>query len=88
MPLYMEDKKNNNRMGWSLWAKWPGNMKDFQYVSADGYKNLEQINRVDNLSYFSKIHPNLDMDRISERVEELRTLVNTEMWKMIYSVLP
>ena len=88
LPLYLEDKKNNNRLGWSLWAKWPGDMKDFQYVSADGYRDLEQIDQVDYLSYFSKIHPDKNVDEISDRKEELRTLVNTEMWKMIYCVLP
>lgn len=88
LPLHMEDVKNNNRLDWSLWAKWPGNMKDFQYVSADAYKDLDQITQPDYISYFEKIHPGVDSDEISEKIEELRILVNTEMWKMIYCVNP
>lgn len=83
-PLYEEDIRNNNRTWWSFWEKWPGNLKDFQYLSADGYSSLEQIDQVNYLEYFHKIHPDKDHDEISKRVEELRELVSTEMWKLIY----
>ncbi len=86
-PLYEEAIRNNNRTSWSLWAKWPGNMKDFQYISADGYTSLDQIEVVNYLEYFNKIHPEKQIDHINTKAEELRTLVNTEMWKMIYRVL-
>ncbi len=86
-PLYEEAIRNNDRTSWSLWAKWPGNMKDFQYVSADGYSSLDQIEVVNYLDYFNKIHPDKHIDHINAKAEELRTLVNSEMWKMIYRVL-
>jgi len=83
-PLFEEDIRNNHRTNWSFWEKWPGDLKDFQYLSADGYSSLEQIDQVNYLEYFSKIHPDKDPDEISKRVEELRELVSTEMWKLIY----
>lgn len=86
-PLFQEDIKNNNRTNWSFWEKWPGNMKDFQYLSADGYANLEQIDHTNLMKYFKMIHPDKDAAKISDRIEELRTLVNSEMWKMIYRVV-
>jgi len=86
-PLYQEAIRNENRTSWSLWAKWPGNMKDFQYVSADGYTSLDQIEVVNYLDYFQKIHPGKNVEQINEKDEELRTSVNSEMWKMIYRVI-
>lgn len=87
-PVYEEDIKNNGRTTWSLWAKWPGNMKDFQYVTADGYTNLEQIEQANFGANFRKVHPSENMEEIGQHMEELRTLVKSEMWKKIYSLLP
>lgn len=86
-PLFEEAIRNNNRVAWTLWAKWPGNMKGYHYASADGYTSLEQIDEVDYLKYFQKIHPDKNIYQISKKVEELGTLVNSEMWKVIYKVL-
>jgi hypothetical protein len=83
-PLYEEDIRHHNRTNWSFWEKWPGNSKNFQYLSADGYENLDQIGQPNFLQYFSTIHPDKNPEEINERMEKLKTLVNTEMWKMIY----
>jgi hypothetical protein len=58
-----------------------------QYVSADGFDNLDQIKNVNYIEYFIKIHPEKDMDQISKKTEEMRTLINSELWKMIYRVV-
>ena len=84
IPLYEEDIRQGNRTVWSLWEKWPGNLKDFQYLAADGYTSLDQIEPVNYLAYFSKIHPDKNVEEVSDKVEELRELVSTEMWKLIY----
>ena len=86
IPMYQEDIRQGNREAWSLWEKWPGNMKNFQYLAADGYNSLEQIEPIDFLEYFKNIHPAKDIDDISAQIEEMRELVNTEMWKLIYVV--
>jgi hypothetical protein len=86
-PVYDLDFKSNGRTSWSLWAKWPGNMKDFQYASAEGFASLDQIEHTNFAENFKKIHPTKNMEEVSQRMEELRTLVNTEMWKLIYKVL-
>lgn len=85
-PLFEEDIRQNNRTNWSFWEKWPGNMEDFQYLAADAYSSLEQIEQVNYLAYFSKIHPDKNIDDISQKVEELRELISTEMWKLIYRI--
>lgn len=87
LPLHNEAILNKHRTGWSLWAKWPGHGKYFQYLSADGYNALDQIDDVDYVNYFKKIHPDQDMDEVSEKMEVLRTLVNSEMWKVKYKAL-
>lgn len=86
-PLYEEDIANKNRTAWSLWEKWPGNMKDFQFGTADGYASLDKIDHSHFMEYFKKIHPDKNSDEISDRMEDLRTLVNSEVWKMEYRVL-
>ena len=86
-PLYEEAIRNNKRTAWSLWAKWSGGTEDFQYLSADGFISLDQREEVNYLEYFEKIHPDKNLDQISEKTKEMRTLVNSEMWKVVYRVL-
>ena len=86
-PLYDEDIRTNNRSNWGLWEKWPGNMRDFQYVTSEGYVSLEQMEAADFTIHFAKIHPDKDLDQLLDRIEELRTLVNTEMWKLVFVVM-
>ncbi len=87
-PVYDEEIRNNNRTTWSLWAKWPGDTKDFQYVTADGYTDLSQIEQTNFGTSFKKIHPADDMNAVGQQMEELRRLVKSEMWKKILSLLP
>jgi hypothetical protein len=86
-PLFEESIRNDTRVAWTLWAKWPGTMKGFHYLSADGYSSLEQIDEVNDLKYFNEVHPDKNIDQISDTVEELSTLINSEIWKNIYKVL-
>ena len=86
LPMYKEDINQGNRVTWSLWEKWPGNLKDFQYLAADAYTSLDQIEPINFLQYFREIHPGKNIDEISNQIEEMRELVNSEMWKVIYVV--
>lgn len=86
-PVYDQDVKNKGRTSWSLWAKWPGNMKDFQYVTAEGFTSLDQIEHTHFSEIFRKIHPTKNMEEVSRSMEEMRTLVNTEMWKLVHRAL-
>jgi hypothetical protein len=83
-PVYKEEMEQGNRSAWSLWEKWPGNMKDFQYVDVNGYVNLDQIDNSNFKKYFSIVHPDKNMEAIGTEVEEMSTLVNTEMWKIVF----
>ena len=84
MPLYKEDLKQQKRTVWSLWEKYEGTLKSFQYLAADGYSSMDQIDQVNYMAYFNRIHPDKDAKKISEEVEELRELVSTEMWKLVF----
>lgn len=85
-PMFEEAVRNKNIVSWSLWAKWTGTMKGHQYLSADGYTSLEQIEEVDYLQYFQKVHPNKNKDQFSNKVKELENLVNSEIWKTRYRI--
>ena len=86
-PMYEEAIRNNTRTAWSLWAKWSGETEGHQYLSADGYISLDQMEEVNYLEYFEKVHPDKDIDKISKKTKELRTLTNSEMWQLVYRVL-
>jgi len=86
LPMYEKDIKNNSRTVRSIWEKWPGNMKDFQYLTADGYTSLDQVEPANYMKYFKEIHPDKDINEISDLLEELRELINTEMWRLVYRV--
>ena len=55
----------------------------FELIDDRKSRMIEKIKSI----IIQKIHPEKDMDQIGENIEELRTLVNSEMWKMIYRVL-
>lgn len=86
-PVYEAEIEGAGRTSWSLWAKWPGNMKDFQYVTAEGFVSLEQIEYINFSNQFRKIHPGKNLDEISGQIESLRTLVKSEMWKVVFKAL-
>ncbi len=86
-PVYEEEIKGNRRTSWSLWAKWPGNMKDFQYITAEGFVSLDQIEYANFSSSFANLHPGKNPDDIGNQIENLRTLVKSEMWKIIFRSL-
>ena len=86
LPMYEKDIKNNGRTVWSIWEKWPGNMKDFQYGTADGYTSLDQVEPANYMKYFKEIHPDKDINEISDLLEEIRELINTEMWRLEYRI--
>jgi len=45
---------------------------------------MEEVNY---LEYFEKVHPDKNIDQISKKTQEIRTLANSEMWKVVYRVL-
>ena len=87
MPVFQEDILEKHRTAWSMWAKWTGSTDNFEYTTADGYANLEQIEEDRFNDYFNKIHPDKNIDTISEQMNNIKTLVNSEMWKLIYRIL-
>ena len=87
LPVYKEDVKNNNRTVWSLWAKWTGSLDNFEYLTADGYTDMGQINQDRFADYFKTIHPDKSMSEVSDEMNELKVHVNSEMWKLIYRIL-
>lgn len=85
-PLYQEDIRNGHRTTWSLWEKWPGDTRDYEYIAADGYLDSDQIDHSNFMAYFEKIHPGADPGQISKSIDKLRVLSNNEMWKIIFRI--
>ncbi len=86
-PLYEEAIRQKKQTSWSLWAKWPGNMRDFQYVSSLGFERLDQIEKIDDPELFDLALPDVDRESLKKMLESISTMVNSEIWKLEYKVL-
>jgi hypothetical protein len=87
LPVYQADVDNNNRTTWSVWAKWTGRSDSFEYITADGYSEMDQVRQDEFIKNFEKIHPNKNLDEITEQMNELMVLVNSEWWKLLYRII-
>ncbi len=88
LPIYKEAVKDQHRTAWSLWAKWTGTTDNFEYNTADGYGSMDQIDQDRFNEIFRELFPDKNIDEISDQMKDLSTLVNSEMWKMVYRILP
>ncbi len=87
-PVYEEVIHRGRQTSWSLWAKWTGNMKDFQYVSSKGFENLDQANEMmEDTGFFKSVHPDLDIESLNKKIGSISTKVNSEIWKLEYKVI-
>ncbi|NJN24860.1 MAG: hypothetical protein HC819_02160 [Cyclobacteriaceae bacterium] len=86
-PAYREAISEQKRSAWSLWEKWAGNMKDFQYVDVNGYLNLAQLEQAGISENFSKIQPDKALETKSTQLAALCKPSNTELWKVVSRVV-
>jgi len=87
LPIYQEAVNDNQRTAWSFWAKWTGNTDNFEYYTADGYESLDQIDQDRFNEIFRELFPDKNIQELSDQMNTLKTLVNSEMWKLVYRIL-
>ena len=87
LPVYKEAIRQKLQTSWGLWAKWTGNMRDYQYVSSGGFNNLDYTEKVDNPAFFRRVHPDLDIESLQKMMESISTKVNSEIWKLELMVM-
>jgi hypothetical protein len=87
LPIYQHDVRKNNRTVWSVWAKWTGRTDSFQFTTADGYQDMDQIDDRSFIENFKEVHPELNIEETTKKYMSLYILAKSEMWKMIYRVV-
>lgn len=87
LPIYQRDVRKNNRTAWSVWAKWMGRTDSFQFTTADGYQDMDQIDDSSFIENFKEVHPDLNIEETTKKYMSLYILAKSEMWKLIYRVV-
>jgi hypothetical protein len=86
-PISKELIKNGNWTGWTLWSNiFPGgtDMKS-DAVTVDYYEDFSKIGSVNYRKAFEKAHPGKEWSEFAEKVGNSRSMVRTELWKVIDS---
>lgn len=84
-PLHNESVKMGLRSGWSVWNKWPGDYRDFNFVTVDSYKSLAQMVS-NNQPLFKSVHPNKDPLELEKETNRIRDWLSAEIWQYVDGV--
>ncbi len=87
-PVYDELIKNKECTAWSIWAKWSGKTEKYQFVTAEGFQTLEKIETENLAGTFEIVHHGLNYGQISKNLEGIKETKNSEVWKVLFRVLP
>lgn len=86
-PLHEEAIRRGLRTHWGVWTTWPYKEGQARYTTVDGYRNAEQLTAVGE-NYRSEVHPDLDWEEVTVKVNKTRKMVSTELWELVYFVMP
>ena len=78
--------KSGNMEGWGVWAKYPGNYKDYQYVTVNVYSSLAQMKSSNYPDVFKKIFPTMKIDDVTSKTNAARTVTENFIWKQVEDV--
>jgi hypothetical protein len=85
-PLHAEFIKKGAMEGWGIWSKFPGNMKDYQYVAVNMFSSPEQMWSGNYGEAFKKLFPAMKPEDLAKKTNEARTITESFMWKLLDDV--
>ncbi|MGW8317000.1 MAG: hypothetical protein ACWGNV_15495 [Bacteroidales bacterium] len=86
-PMHEEGIRRGERAHWSIWSNWPYDKGQATYTTVDGYADAAQLT-AEGTDLFSAVHPDLNMEQVSEKIMKLRYLESSEIWELVDSVFP
>lgn len=86
-PLHEEGIRRGLRSHWSIWSSWPYDKGQATFTTVDGFADAAQFT-AEGEDYFSEVHPDLDMNQASEKIQKLRKIESVEIWELVQSVFP
>lgn len=88
-PVHEAFIKAGTRSGWSLWNQvFPsGSAMDYQYITANYFKDFSMIGAADYNAAFGKAHSGKNIDELSKKTTDSRDLVRSELWQTVDVVM-
>ncbi len=78
--------KDGEMQVWSIWAKWPGNQTDYQYVAVNSYTSIAQMMKGDYAKTLKKVFPAMKPAELAAKTNAARTQTESWLWKKIETV--
>lgn len=89
LPIHNESIHTGKTAGWGLWRSlFPrGSGQDYQYMTLNSFSEFSYVFEVDFSESFENIHPEIDFNDVSQKTQQARTVVRTELWDLIDYVI-
>lgn len=88
-PVHKEFINAGTRVGWSLWDEiYPaGSAMDYQYVTANYFKDFSKIGMADYNAAFEKAHAGKNIEELNQKTDDSRDLMRSELWQLVEVVM-
>ncbi|MBI2731077.1 MAG: hypothetical protein HYX40_10050 [Sphingobacteriales bacterium] len=83
-PIHAEFEKAGNKDDWGLYQKqMPYSDNDtYNYITANFFKNIDQMMTGDYSAAFKKVFPAMDMNKVWAQTNAARKIVKSELWRL------
>ncbi|MEX1261840.1 MAG: hypothetical protein WEA58_13285 [Balneolaceae bacterium] len=84
-PLHQHQTERDRMDGWNLnRLVFPtGTTVAYNFITADHYSNLEQINMGITRRIITRVHPEMDVDEFEDFADSIRERVWSDLWELI-----
>jgi len=84
-PLHQQQKDNNRMDGWNFYRLvFPtGSMVAYNFITADHYSNIEQIEMGITREVIMEVHPDLNVDQFEDFADSIRERVWSDLWELV-----
>ncbi len=86
-PVFEKLIEDHECTAWSIWSKWTGETENYHFIVAQGFMSLEKIDEENFGNAFTKVHPGKDYGATEQSLASLRTMKNSEIWKVIFRTI-
>lgn len=89
LPIHNESVSSGRTTGWGLWKSlFPrGAGQKYQYITLNTFSKFPYIFELDFSIPFKNIHPERDFADVSQKTQQARTVVRSELWNLIDYVI-
>lgn len=84
-PLHQNQADNNRMSGWNFnRLVFPtGTILDYNFITTDFYRNLEQIEMGITREIIMDVHPDMDVDEFENFADSIRKRVWSDLWELV-----